>query len=104
MFDLTQTLLVIVIVILTTIMTIIGIQFILILRDIRRLFLRFNGLIDRVEVTIASIAQPVAGISNLMEGLKQGVGVVEKLTSLLGRREKTTEVESYMEGHHGETY
>lgn len=97
MFDLTQVMLVVVIVILTTIMAAVGIQIILLLRDIRRLFGRVNGLIDRAEMTMSSWSGQFAGLSSLVEGIRSGVGVVEKISQVLGRKEKTSEVEDYVE-------
>lgn len=97
MFDLTQTLLVVVIVILTAIMSIIGIQIIFILRDIRQLFVRANGLIDRAEMTISSFSGSLSGLGGLVEGIRQGVGVVEKVSQVLGRKQPTTEVEEYID-------
>lgn len=104
MFDLTQTLLVVVIVILTAIMTVVGVQIIFILREIRRLIQKASGLVDRAEMTVSSWSGQFSGIGSLVEGIRQGVGVVEKLSSVLGRKEKTSEVEDYVESMNGERF
>lgn len=104
MLDLTQTLLIVVIVILTTIMTIIGIQIIFILRDVRQLFTRLGGLIDRIEMSVSNFGSQFSGLGAIVEGIKSGVGVVEQISNLLGRKPKTTGVEDYMDQMHGEQF
>src|SRR3989344_385245 len=97
MLDLTQTLMVLVVVILTAVMTVIGVQMIFILRDFRLVLQKLAGLVDRTEMILSGMIQPFTGVGGLGEGIKKGVGVIKKLSKILGRHKQTTEVEDYME-------
>lgn len=73
MIDTTQILLIAVITVLTVILTVIGIQLIYILREFRKTVEKINKILDDTGVISESIAQPVAGVSSLLTGIKAGI-------------------------------
>jgi hypothetical protein len=94
MLDLTQTLLIIVIVILTVLLCFIGYQVIMVLREARRSLERANGLVDQAEDLMMKLSHPAEGINNLLSGVKQGVQVFETISSLFKSRAKPTDYEN----------
>lgn len=86
MLDLTQTLILVVIVILTTLLVVIGIQVIFILRDIRQATKRLSSMLIHTENLITSLNGPVSNLTHMAEGLRQGVKAVEMVTSYLNHK------------------
>jgi len=85
MIDLTQTLLVIVIVVLTTLLSVIGVQLILILKEFRHTLVRVNQVLDQLESTLHHLSNPISGVGGLIQGLKQGAKLVDSLGSWFKR-------------------
>lgn len=94
MLDLTQTLLVIVIVILTVLLCFIGYQVIQVLREVRASLKRANQLVDQAEDLLNKISHPTASLNSLIGGVKQGVQIVETITSLFKSRSKPVDYET----------
>lgn len=94
MLDLPQTLILVVIVILTTLLVIIGIQIIFILRDIRQSTKRFNTMLVHTEHLITSLNGPVANLTHMADGLRQGVKAVEMVTSYLNHKKSESMLQS----------
>lgn len=94
MLDLTQTLLIIVILVLTVLLSVIGVQIILILKEVRFTLRRAHGLIDQAEGLLVKISHPAASLNNLLSGVKQGVQIVETVTSLFKSRTTPTDYEN----------
>ncbi len=86
MLDLTQTLILVVIVILTTLLVVIGIQVIFILRDFRQATKRLTRLVDTGERMLGTLNGPVNNLAHLADGLKQGVKAVEVVTGFLNHK------------------
>lgn len=77
-----QILLLAVVITLTTVLTIAGIEVIRILKELRISIKTFNKVLDDGHTISSSIAKPVEGISSFVMGLKSGADVIG---SLLGK-------------------
>lgn len=73
---LNQILLFLVVSILTTLLTLAGIQVIYILKEVRETFKKTNKILDDTGVITSSIAKPIAGISGFITGLKSGTDII----------------------------
>lgn len=74
-----QILLFLVISVLTTVLSLAGIQVIYILRDLRETIKKANKIMDDFGIISSSVAKPIAGISGFITGLKSGVDVINLL-------------------------
>ena len=69
MVDITQILLVFVIISLTSILIIIGIQLILILQEVRKFFLHVNELTEKTDLFFEKITNPFNSLSGIVSGI-----------------------------------
>lgn len=76
------------IVVLTVIASIIGIQIIIILKDIRKSFNRINSLINTTQDTMHKFSQPLVGLAGVFEGIKQSTKVIELVTDFMSRNKR----------------
>ena len=74
------------IIILTTLATIIGIQLIFLLKELKTSLGYFNRVLTSAETTIHKIAVPVTSVIGLVEGFKQSSKIIETITSYLDKR------------------
>lgn len=95
MFNLTQTLLIIVVIVLTFILTAIGVQFFLLLKEARQSLKRANSILDSVDDLTMKLSHPAASVGNLLSGLKEGVSLIETIAGIFNSRKK--EEQSYDE-------
>ncbi len=72
-------------VLLTTVALIVGIQLILVLKELRYSLTRVNQTIDLISDTVEKIAQPAMGFFAILEGLKEGSKVFESVSHLFGK-------------------
>lgn len=79
MTDSAQTILLLVIVILTILLVVLGIQVFLILREIRKTVEKTNKVLDDTGTITGSIATPVSTLSSLVMGIKTGVSLANWL-------------------------
>lgn len=70
-------LLIVVTLILTTLLVIVGIQVILILKEIRQTLSRVNQTLDQADRLLASIGSPFAKMGGMLEGVRSGLKVAE---------------------------
>ena len=81
---------------LTAVAVIIGIQLMLILKEIRYTLGKVNQTLDTAETTLQKISQPAVGLFALIEGLKQSGQIVETISSFLGHRKSPpVQVDTY---------
>lgn len=73
---LNQILLFLVVSVLTTILSIAGIEVIHILREFRETIRKTNRIMDDFQTISSSVAKPIAGISGFLTGLKSGLDVI----------------------------
>lgn len=97
MVDLTQVLLVIIITVLTVLLSFIGIQIFYILKEIKKTIEKVNKMLDDAGVITESIAQPIAGLGGMLDGLKSSVKAIDAIGSFLSRRKKKEEQEESAE-------
>ena len=62
--------------VLTTVITLAGIQVIHILVELRTSVKKMNMVLDDCQVISSSVAKPVAGISEFLMGLKSGLNII----------------------------
>ena len=80
MIDATQTLLVAVVTTLTILLTIIGIQVLQILKELKKTLEKVNGILDESDKIVTSISEPMVEASEFIRGLKKGANVLNLLS------------------------
>ncbi len=86
--EITQILLVIVVLALTSIMFIVGIEVFFIFKEIRQSMKKFNKMLDNLGLITESIAKPIAGFSGFITGIKSGADAIKLLTKDEKKKEK----------------
>ncbi len=74
----------------TIIVVVVGIQIILLLKELRQSFYRFNQLMDTAESAFQRLSQPAIAIVGLLEGLKQSNGLFKLVSNFLDRNSKSS--------------
>lgn len=77
--DITQILLVMVVTVLATVLTIVGIQIIHILKEFRKTVEKTNKILDDTGTVTESIAKPMSSMSGLIMGIKSGLEIFDVL-------------------------
>ena len=75
---------------LTVTAVIIGVQLILILKELRHSMLKFNRVLDTAESCLQRLSQPATAIAGILEGFKQSSTLVQTITSFLNRNRSQT--------------
>lgn len=94
MLDATQTLLVAVITTLTILLTIIGVQVVQILKELKKTLEKVNHILDESGKIVTSISQPIEGASDFVTGFKKGANILNLLSRLFKDKEKSEEEEN----------
>lgn len=79
MIDAAQGVLLFVVVVLTILLVVLGVQIFLILKDVRKTIKKANNVLDDTQVITESVAGPVASISNFTAGIKLGGTILKAL-------------------------
>lgn len=95
MVTLTQTLLIIVITVLTVIITAIGVQLFLLLKEVRSSLARANSILDQTDSLINKLSHPASSINNLLTGLKEGVNLIDTIAGIFTKRNTSSGYNSY---------
>jgi len=74
---LNQILLFVVVTILTTLLSLAGIQVYFILKELRETMKKINRMMDDVNTITTSVAQPIAGVSGFLMGLRSGSDIMK---------------------------
>jgi len=82
MTDTYQILLTVVISVLTVLLTLIGIQLFLILNEVRNILKKTNNMVDDASKVTHAVVQPIQEASTFLTGLKNGLGVVNKIKKI----------------------
>jgi hypothetical protein len=77
MIDPAQTALFIVIIVLTVLLVVLGIQVFFILRELRKTITKINKVLDYTESITESVSKPIASLSTLAMGLKTGATIAK---------------------------
>lgn len=72
-----QVLLFSVVILLTALLFVVGLQAFFILRDVRKTIQKLNGILEDANTLSSAVARPVAGISDLLKGLRDLGGLVQ---------------------------
>ncbi len=91
MNDPIQTVLLFVIVVLTFLLLILGMQIYYILKEVRQTITKANKVLDDTGVITESISEPVAMVSSLITGIKTGASVMRFFKDT--KKENDTETE-----------
>ncbi|HBB76752.1 MAG: hypothetical protein A2186_01140 [Candidatus Levybacteria bacterium RIFOXYA1_FULL_41_10] len=87
MADPAQTILLVVILILSILLVVLGIQVFLILRDLRETIAKANKVLDDAGQIAQSVSAPVSTISSILMGIKTGA-IASSIFSKKGKKEK----------------
>lgn len=90
MIDAAQTVLLFVIVILTVLLIVLGVQVFFILKELRRTVLKANKVLDDTSSITESVSRPLSNLSTLSAGLKTGA-IIAKL--IKGFRKSTKDLD-----------
>jgi hypothetical protein len=83
-------------VLLTTVALIVGVQLILVLKELRYSLTRINQTIDTTSDVIEKISQPAIGLFAILEGFKESGKIIETVSHFLGRdKDKTVSEDTY---------
>ncbi len=97
--EVTQILLVVTVLVLTTILSIVGFEVFLILKEFRQSVRKINKILDDAGLISESVAKPISGLSDLASGLRSLAEFIkafvgEKKTEIKKIEEKKEEVEN----------
>lgn len=87
MLDITQTLLVVVITVLTILLAVIGVQVFFILRDMRDTVKKTNRILEDTSSMTANFKRPFSSMTSLASGIKTGLEIISMLRE---RKEKSS--------------
>lgn len=76
MIDAAQAVLFFVIVILTVLLVILGIQIFFILRELRQTLIKANKVLDNTGTITESVSGPISSLSSLASGIKAGSSII----------------------------
>ena len=76
-------------VVLSAVLTAVGIQLVLVLREMRRTLIKVNAAIDNAESKLESVVQPLQRLGGMASGLSTGVKVFEGFVGWLNREKDT---------------
>ena len=80
-------------VLLTSVALIIGVQLILILKELRYYLTKVNQAIDTTSDVIEKISQPAIGLFAILEGFKESGKIIETVSGFFGKAKSRPEGE-----------
>jgi len=78
-------------IILTVMLTMVGIQLFLVLKTFRQTVDKVNNITDEAESKIKSLVQPLQGLVGIAAGVKTGIKVFEGFVSYLNKKKSEKE-------------
>jgi energy-coupling factor transporter transmembrane protein EcfT len=79
--------------VLTIVAVIVGIELIIVLKELKSSLTRVNRTLDTADETLQKLSQPAVGLFAIIEGFRQSGKIVEMVTHLLGRDKPTPPVD-----------
>jgi predicted nucleic acid-binding protein len=76
--------------VLTVVAVLVGIELIIVLKELKTSLTKVNHTIDVAEETLDKISQPAVGLFAIIEGFRQSGKIVEMIQHFLGRDKDTT--------------
>ncbi len=86
MQEILPTLFAVALVVLTLVLTAVGIQLILVLNSFRQALNKINDTFDELEEKIQQLTQPLQSLAGIAAGVKTGVKVFEGFVNFLNRK------------------
>ncbi len=83
MIDPIQIIFIVVVVILSFLFVVVGVEVIKIIQDAKKTLKKINLVLDDVEVISSSLANPVSKMSDIIQGLQHGAGFVRFMQNLI---------------------
>ncbi|HOX96293.1 MAG TPA: hypothetical protein PLI45_02840 [Candidatus Woesebacteria bacterium] len=77
---------------LTVIAVIVGIELIIVLKELKNSLLKLNRTLDTADDTLQKISEPAAGVLAVIEGFRQSGRIIETISGLFGHDKKTPPV------------
>ncbi len=74
-----------VLVIITVVLAVVGIQIVFVLNEIRKTVTRFNAFIDSAEQRLEDVAQPLRQLGGMASGVRSGLRVFDTFVQYLHR-------------------
>lgn len=71
--------------VLTVVAVIVGIELILVLKEMKSSLVRVNRTLDTADETLEKLSQPAVGLFAIIEGFRQSGKIVELVQHLIGR-------------------
>ncbi len=72
-------------VVLTLVLTVVGVQLFMVLTEVKKTFIKLNGAIDTAEMKLNALASPLQNLGGMATGLKTGIKVFETFVGWLNR-------------------
>ena len=94
MIDSAQTILFVVIIVLTILLLILGVQVFFILRDLRKTVSKANKVLDNTNVITQSVSAPISSLSSIAMGIKTGSSFVNLFKRIISRDDDKLEKKS----------
>jgi len=78
--------------VLTVVAVIIGVELVMVLKEMKSSLVRVNRTLDTADETLEKLSQPAVGLFAIIEGFRQSGKIVEMVQNLLGRDKPTPPV------------
>ncbi len=78
--------------VLTIVAVIVGIELIVVLKEMKSSLTRINHTLDTADDTLQKLSQPAVGLFAIIEGFRQSGKIVEMVQHLLGKDQPTPPV------------
>ena len=85
MIDSAQTILFVVIIVLTIFLLVLGVQVFFILRDFRKTVKKTNKILDNTNVITQSVSAPISSLSSIAMGIKTGSSFINIFKKIISR-------------------
>lgn len=72
-------------ILLTSVAIVIGVQLMLVLKELRYSLSKLNQTLDVAEETLEKLSQPAVGFFAIIEGFRQSGKIIETISHLLGK-------------------
>jgi hypothetical protein len=81
-------LLIVVTTILTALLVIVGVQVIMILKEVKTTLTHVNKTLDTADDIVSALARPVSGLSDIAAGVKTGLKITESFVSWISSKNR----------------
>jgi len=82
---------IVVLVILTIVLSVVGIQFILVLAELKRTLKKVNDTVDQAEAKMNALIEPLQNLGGIASGVQTGIKVFEAFVGWLNKKKSDKE-------------